>query len=199
MKRFSLYSALVLFVGLFSSCSDISNPAAPSSQYQSGVIVPRSSVSFLSLSSRQTTNRLETMISHSEIISPVTGGDVTLEHKYNASNGNLVTINMNLHFAPGIVTQPTSVSISMNTDLLIADFSPSLGAFAKDVIFTATVTGVDLSSVPDGADVKLFYINDETCETMGVDAITYDKNAGTVTLTNGKIPHFSLYGFGFLK
>jgi len=199
VKRFSLYSAIVLLVGIFSSCSDVSNPAGSSAQFQSGGIMPRSSVSFLALPERMSTSRLDKEVSPSVVITPEAGGDVPFNYSYTDKNGKPVSIAMNLHFAPGIVTTSTPVSITLDTESLIADFSPSMGSFAKDVICTATVTGVDLASVPDGADVKLFYINDEACETMGADAISYDKSAGTVTLSNGRIPHFSLYGFGFLK
>lgn len=198
LKRLSLYSAIALLVGIFSSCSDNSNLTAPSAQNQAVITAPLASVNLLALPHRQSATSVEAIVSKSVTITPETGGQVAVASSYTAANGSVVNISMDLNFAPGTVKETTTISISLDNETLMADFSPSGSVFLKPAVLNAKISGLDLSSVPGGADVKLFYINKFACEAMNA-AITVDQASGTISMTSGQIPHFSLYGFGFLK
>jgi hypothetical protein len=197
VKRLSLYSAIAILVGIFSGCSENSNPTAPIARNQTAVTMPLSQVSLFALPRNSSATKLESIESNTVVITPEVGGDVPVEYEY-TSGSKTVKISMNLHFAPGSIDVSTPITISLNTETLTADFSPSGIVFAKAATLTASVYGLDLSSVPANADVSLFYINNSTCEPMP-GSVSLDVEAGSLVLTNGQIPHFSLYGFGFIK
>jgi hypothetical protein len=82
--------------------------------------------------------------------------------------------------------------------MLMAEFSPSGIQFKKPAILSATVSGLDLSGLSNGAKVDLFYINGASFEKMN-GTVVPDPQSGTLVLKGGEIPHFSLYGFGYTK
>jgi hypothetical protein len=139
---------------------------------------------------------------------PITSNVVTITNekaadvpfKYNYWAGRkIVTIEMNLHFEPGTVKESKDVCVALDTHTLTVDLSPGISSFLKDVIVSASATNLDLSSMPDGAIVHLYCITDSVCEIIPSDSIKYDKANGSLTMTNGRLSHFSLYGFGYLK
>jgi len=68
--------------------------------------------------------------------------------------------------------------------------------FNFPAILNQTFSGLDLTGLnPD--NVKLYYLaEDGNYEVMQCDQLIVDVANGTITVVNGKIPHFSLYGFG---
>jgi hypothetical protein len=196
LKRLSLYSALVLLVGVFSSCSDISNPTAPLAQNQAVTSTPLSSVSLLALPRNARATLLAKIVTQEVLITRAAGGDVPVSYTYPGQSGKSVTVVMNLHFDANTVKADTKISIALDTETLMADFLPSGTVFDKDAILTAKVSGLDLTGVTNG--VNLYYINNVVCQQMN-GSVSIDPLAGTLDLKDGRIPHFSLYGFGFLK
>ena len=68
--------------------------------------------------------------------------------------------------------------------------------FNDYAILNQTFEGLDLSNV-DVSAINLYYLaEDGTYEVMQRDDLIIDQAAGTITVVNGKIPHFSVYGFG---
>jgi len=124
--------------------------------------------------------------------------DVPFKYNYWAGR-KIVTIEMNLHFEPGTVKESKDVCIALDTHTLTVDLSPGISSFQKDVLFSASATNLDLTSVPEDAIVHLFCISDSLGEIIPSESIKYDKASGSLTLTNGRLSHFSLYGFGYLK
>ncbi|HLP18473.1 MAG TPA: hypothetical protein VK470_19600 [Bacteroidota bacterium] len=194
MKRFSLYCALVLFVSIFSSCSNSSNPTAQLSQDEPSMRTRVSNVSLITLPASKDPNVLRKSATTQVWVTQADGGDVTISNTYTASDNSTVSIDMNLHFEPGTVTKDQMISIMLDSQTLMADFSPSQ-VFAKPAKLTATISGLDLKNIP--GDINLYFIDGMSFEEMGAPVV--DKKAGTITLTGADIPHFSLYGFGYTK
>lgn len=129
------------------------------------------------------------------------GGDVPVtKWGYSTKFGGYVVITMNLHFEPGTVKEDVNIAINLDTQNLTADFTPSGLEFNKPAILSASVSGLLGSSIPQGSDVGLYYINGGQYEKMA-GSVSISRWGGLInlTLTDGQIPHFSLYGFGFTK
>jgi len=124
--------------------------------------------------------------------------DIAFGYNYWAGS-KIVDIAMTLHFEPGAVNEPADVCMSLDLRTFAVEFSPGIDRFTTPPVFSASARGLDLSAVPDGAAVHLYYIDDSVCEIIPSDPILYDKAAGWLTLTNALIPHFSMYGFGFVR
>ena len=159
---------------------------------------PLARVSMLALPKNAAPNKLAKIISQEVLITRALGGDVQVPCTYTTTSGKNFELTMTLHFDPLTVQADTKISINMDTETLVAEFEPSGIQFDKEATLSATVKGLDLTPVPDNASVKLFYINGAQCTVMPGEP-TIDKAAGSLVLTDGKIKHFSLYGFGFLK
>jgi hypothetical protein len=93
------------------------------------------------------------------------------------------------------------ISMTLNDQEVKFDFNPDGLQFNKPAMLNFRYTGLDLSSVPVGADLKLYYLNEKkgTLEEMHAESITYDTASGTVTCVNAEIPHFCIYAFGYIK
>jgi hypothetical protein len=195
LKRFSLYCALVLFASIFSSCSDSSYPTAQMTQDEPVVRTRVSNVSLIALPAHKEPKSLRKESKVSVPITNATGGTVHIENTYTAVNNKSVSIALTLEFEPGTVAKDCDVSITLDTEHLVADFSPSQ-TFLKPAKLTATISGLDLSNVPAGK-VKLFYIDGMSFDPM--EGEVSSDGVSTLTLTGGKIPHFSLYGFGYTR
>lgn len=197
MKRLSLYLALVLCVSVFTSCSNSTNPTAQLTQDEPAISAPTANVNLLQLPDRATPAAL-LKSSKAVWVTPENGGDVNVTDSYTSTSGKTVSIDMTLHFEPGTVEQATQISITLDSKMLMAEFSPSGIQFKKPAILSATVSGLDLSNLPNNAKVDLFYINGVSFEKMS-GTVVPDPQNGALTLKGGQIPHFSLYGFGYTK
>jgi hypothetical protein len=197
LKRLSLYFALVLFVSVFTSCSNSSNPTAQFTQDEPAISAPTAHVTLLQLPDHATPVSLK-KTSKAVLITPEDGGDVNVTDTYISTGGKTVSIAMTLHFKPGTVDKATEISITLDTQMLMAEFSPSGIQFKQPAMLSATVSGLDLSALPTDAKVDLFYINGMSFEKMS-GTVTPDPQSGTLVLAGGAIPHFSLYGFGYTK
>lgn len=191
-----MFFALALFVSVLAGCSNSSNPTAQM-QDESAITAPVTNVSLLQLPGRSAATSLLKKTS-AVLVNPGNGGDVNVSDTFITASGGTGTIDMTLHFEPGTVNNATMVSISLQGTTLTAEFSPSGAQFSKPAFLSASVTGLDFSLVPADANFGLYYINGSTYEKM-IGTVVVDRGAGTLTLTDGQITHFSLYGFGFTK
>ncbi|MGE5315489.1 MAG: hypothetical protein ACM3Q4_12405 [Acidobacteriota bacterium] len=198
MKRFTLYCTLILFVTVFSSCSNGSNPTAQMGPDEPAMKSPITNVSLVQLPASTAPQSMAKATRVEVWITPEKGGDVPVSNSYTSIFGTTVTIEMNLHFEPGTVTEPKLITIALDSRTLTADFSPDGLVFEKPAILSATVSGIPSFFIPKDKDLRLYYINGLSFEEMN-GTITANRQDGTITLADGEIPHFSLYGFGFTK
>jgi hypothetical protein len=148
--------------------------------------------------------------------------DISLSKKYwsgkwiNAESGGTLTIkgqyNTNTKFKTATLTATFSVpqnALSNNQFILMSfddaklqvQFNPHGLQFKVPAKLSYTATGVDLSVLPAGTEIKLFYVDEQSgsFEEMNGGTITYDVETGTVSCTDAEIPHFSEYAFGYIK
>jgi hypothetical protein len=93
------------------------------------------------------------------------------------------------------------ISMMLDPSTQQIEFGPDGLQFKKPAMLNYTVSGLDLSTVPIGSLVKLYFWNQKTgkFEEMVSESITYDRTAGTLTCVNGEIPHFCIYAFGYIR
>ncbi len=200
MKRFTVVFVSALLLLIIGACSDNSNPISTPSQ---------SSIATSTSSSQESINLFS--LPHdaaplslakkpkSVLITPAEGGDVELEKSYKSTNGKNVSISMKLKFSPGTVSQPLNVTIALDKNNLVADFSPNGAVFNKPALLDVTVEGLDLSSISSGANVAFYYMNGSVLEKIEASSLTVDIHDGKIVMKDAKILHFSIYGFGFTK
>ena len=110
-----------------------------------------------------------------------------------------VSLITSVAFAPWSVKSDFIATMSANTDYLTFDFGPEGASFSTPANFSVTMKGLDFSKMKITSRSKLYlkYWNPTTkrWERMS-GTVTFDVTTGTLTCLNGKLPHFSRYGFG---
>lgn len=111
----------------------------------------------------------------------------------------LAYADVSLEVLPNSIDVDKEIEISFETTELsggvAVTFQPHGTIFSPYAILNLTAHGVDFSGIDPNA-VDIFYDNQETgqWEPMQRDAVIVDVNAGTVTVINAQLPHFSRYG-----
>lgn len=195
MKRFSLLCSIALVAAIFSSCSNSSNPTAQMSFDEPKTAAPVSNVTLIQLPESTSPASLKKASTGQGWITPQDGGDVSVTNSYFSLLGPVSTA-MTLHFEPGTVKTPMMVSITLDSRTLTFDFAPSGAVFNKPATLSATVSGLLVSLLP--STITFYYINGSSYTPMP-GTVVLDRRAGTLTMTDGQVPHFSLYGFGYTK
>ncbi|HLP17750.1 MAG TPA: hypothetical protein VK470_15915 [Bacteroidota bacterium] len=166
---------------------------------QAGDILPLSNVTFIPLPVNSLgRTAAKTVVSHTVTVAKEHEADVPFGYNYWADT-KIVTVRMNLHFEAGSVSEATEVCVALDLHSFIVSISPDIDHFRHDVRFNVQAGNLDLSLVPDGAAVYLFHLIGSQCEIVPADALRIDKAAGTLTLVNARLSHFSIYAFGFTK
>lgn len=132
----------------------------------------------------------------SATITPQTGGRLALNYSQGRGSER-VHIQVSLRFAPRSVSEDVTASMSVDSDALMFYFEPSGTTFLKPGQLTVNARGLDLSDVPAGAEIKLYYIDGDQWEEMNTQMIRYDVRQGQLQCVNGEVPHFSRYAFAF--
>jgi hypothetical protein len=129
------------------------------------------------------------------------GGQLSLDVKYPTFLiFDVVHITSTFTVQPHAISQDELITMTLNTSNLEFDYSPQGLQFSTPATLNCAATGLDLSTVPSGTPIELFY-----CEPNGsydeipAGSITYDVKTGTVTCCNAQISHFSQYAFGYIK
>jgi hypothetical protein len=133
------------------------------------------------------------------LITPDSGGIVTLTNAYRSTNGREVSVSLTLTFCPGSVLTPTTISMKLDQRKAMAHFFPEGTVFAKPVLLDARMTGMDFSSLSKNPNIALYYIGNNIIEKINSGSLSWDAPAGTLSCSGAQIPHFSIYGFGFTK
>ena len=106
---------------------------------------------------------------------------------------------VSLEVLPNSIDADKEIEITLETTELAGGvavvFQPHGTLFSPDAILNIVAHGVDFTGI-NPADVDIFYDNQETgqWEAMQRDDINLNVSAGTVTVVNARLPHFSRYG-----
>jgi len=135
------------------------------------------------------------------MVTAQSGGTLNLNCKYSTFLiFKFVTISSTFTVDPGAITRDQLITMTLDKTNMGFDFDPQGLQFSKPAHLSCTATGLDLSSVPSGTSVELFYCNTNgTYEEIPSGSISYDVATGTVTCSNAQISHFSQYAFGYIK
>lgn len=130
------------------------------------------------------------------------GGELKISARFNTNNQfGTSTLNATFTLPANALKADSYIAMTFNDYKLQIQFNPHGLQFNVPAKLTYTATGIDLSSLPDGAEIKLYYVNEDSgsFEEMHSGTITYDKALGTISCVDGEIPHFSEYAFGYVK
>ncbi len=100
-----------------------------------------------------------------------------------------------LYVPAGAYEGTKKMGVTLDSETVTADFSPSPTTFDKPVLYSIEYSGVDLSGVnPNKVD---FYYIDGNGKLVKAkyDDIVIDVENGFLGVYNAQLPHFSRYGF----
>ncbi len=130
------------------------------------------------------------------------GGTLSISREFKTEDGlKNGTISSVFTVDPYALNQREQIEMGFNPENLIVEFGPHGLQFNTSAKLYYKITGVNLSKLPAGAEIKLFYVNETTqqYEQMRAGSITTDLASGTIECVDGEIPHFSEYAFGYIK
>lgn len=124
-------------------------------------------------------------------------GVVAINDTYLSTANNTVSVDASLSVLANSLAQDATLSMSFDDEYLCFEFGPSGTTFATPAMLNVHVTGLDLSAFGTQTTGHLQYFNESQNEWTMVEAdeVSIDVKSGTFTCKNGKIPHFSRYGF----
>ncbi len=193
MIRSLLHSACILLAAggfLLAGCQK-DNPAGPMEPSQSAAVrvleMPQGS--------------LQKVTSVSETITVESGGKLQLQYSDGSKkDGNALKLDLEVSFRPHTVTSDFVASVSADAYFAMASLDMVLGpqtaSFTEPANVKMHVTGMDLSQMPEGSELHLFYYDNGSWVTMP-GTVTYNRQTGEVKCQDGQLPHFSRYCFGY--
>ena len=191
MKRL-LALSLAAFMLIFTACENegpITGPESPASQNQS-----KFQPKWIGLP-QNASNRLLKTFGTSQLITVANGGQLTIDETYTSTAGNQVHTYSSISLAPGCVQQDVTISMDIDDETGVSTFLPHQ-MFNFPAILNQTFTGLNLTGI-DVSKIHLYYYGiDGTWEIMQCDELRIDVATGTITMVNGRLPHFSVYGYG---
>ncbi len=219
MRRFVVVLGLAVVLGMVGGCSD--TPTQPpvqstnsSPELQRGSLlngqlpqlssllqVPLQDVQLLSLPASIPPLPIDEF-STEGTVTPASGGTLQLNVKYSTLLiFNTVSISTTFHVPAGAVSQDEQLTMTLNTTTFEYDFGPQGLQFSTPATMDVSASGLDLSTIPSGTTIELFYydVNNGTYDEIPAGSITYDVSSGTVTCSGAQISHFSEYAFGYVK
>jgi len=133
----------------------------------------------------------------SSLITHDVNGVVAINDTYLSTANNTVSVDASLSVAANSLLQDATLSMRFDDEYLCFEFGPSGTTFATPALLNVKVTGLDLSALGAQTTGHLQYFNESQNEWTLVEAdkVSIDVKSGTFTCKNGKIPHFSRYGF----
>jgi hypothetical protein len=191
-KQFTSFVLAILF-GWLLGCN--SNPVQGPDQNSNQVSPAGQQVQLLELPASAGMS-LAKISSAGQWIRARSGGNVEIDEHFRG-----VAVSVTLSIPKKALSDDQYISMTLDDSKLKIDFDPNGLQFNVPAELSYTATGLDLSSLPAGAEIKLYYCNQKkgTFEEMYSASITYDRKSGTLTCLNAEIPHFSIYAFGYIK
>ena len=191
-KQFTSFVLAILF-GWLLGCNN--NPVQVPDQNSNQGSVAAQQVQLLELPASAGMS-LAKISSAGQWIRAKSGGDVEIDEHFRG-----VAVSVTLSIPKKALSDDQYISMTLDDSKLKIDFDPNGLQFNVPAELSYTATGLDLSSLPAGVTLKLYYCNQKTgkFEEMNAENITYDRLLGTITCVNADIPHFSIYAFGYIK
>lgn len=146
---------------------------------------------------KSASNSLAKAFSATSQITHDVNGAVTINETYHSTANNTVSVDAGLLVLANSLTQNATLSMKFDDEYLCFEFGPSGTTFATPALLNVKVTGLDLTALGAQSIGHLQYFNESQNKWTLVEAdeVSVDVKHGTFTCKNGKIPHFSRYGF----
>ena len=117
-----------------------------------------------------------------------------MNNSYSGGSFGTVTLTSSLVFPKGSHSGKVTFTVSHDDAACVSTFGPSY-VFSKNLTLNIRYTGVNLNGI-NTSTVKFVYLAaDGSVEYAINDGIIADRTTGTLQVINGRIPHFSRYGF----
>ena len=151
------------------------------------------SVNWISLPSNGDKS-VETEFSTSMWVKPSSDYELIIDRNYSGGVHGEVKVIAKLKFYAGSVSQNTLISMSIDDETACITFSPAM-VFNKVAELYVKFEGLNLSDVDPGNLDFLYLKDDGTVGQIEYKEIIFDQSSGILELKEGKIPHFSRFGF----
>ncbi len=138
----------------------------------------------------------------SETITVQSGGKLQIHYAEDDPVGgkDALKIDVEVRFAPGSVSDDFVASMTADANYAMTSLNLSFGpqnvTFLKPAEVKMHVTGMNLSRLPAGAELRLYLVEDGTWVPMP-GTVTFNARTGEVKCLDGQLPHFSRYAFGY--
>jgi hypothetical protein len=132
-------------------------------------------------------------------ISSTYGGRVRVDYTYFSILRKRVGVSATLTVPPGAVDKDTYVTMSLDDKYIGLKFKPGGLKFKVPAELDFSASGLNLSLLPFGKTVSLYYVNEltSTYEKVNASGVSAGKFQGTIVCNNADINHFSRYAFGY--
>jgi len=198
MKKFAALPLLLLllFVGCQKENSLISPDTSSVSMEKPAwqVAAERQGLKFIALPDGVLPS-LEKRSSDSEYFRVDEFGKLSVEKSYRFSSRKKVSVEASLSVYPGSLSQNTVLSMSCTDLFLNFEFGPEGTNFAKPALLNVEVEGLDDALMNLLSTAHLKYYDAANDEWVDVEAESITVKDGKFVCKNGKIEHFSRYGF----
>lgn len=191
MKRFALFSFLASLI-FFTACQNESPITGPqNNEFQKSVTAEPQWIGLPQAAGKSLAKSFAT----SQFVTIADGGHLVINESYISTEGVAVEAYSSIVFAPGCVQEDVTITMEIDDRTGVGTFLPHQ-YFNFPCILNQKFVGLNLSGV-DVNSIQLYYLaEDGTFEVMPYDQLIIDVKTGTIEVINGKIPHFSLYGYG---
>jgi hypothetical protein len=127
------------------------------------------------------------------------GGRVRVDYSYFSIFGKKVNVSATFTVPPGAIDKDTYVTMSIDDKYIGLKFKPGGLKFKVPAELDLSASGLDLSALPFGKSVSLYYVDllSGTFEKVHTSGVSAGKFQGTVVCNNAQINHFSRYAFGY--
>lgn len=140
---------------------------------------------------------LEKKTFDSEFIKSGESGKLSVEKNYRTSGNKKVSVEASLSVLENSLEQSSLLTMSFTDNFLCIEFGPSGTTFSKPALLNVEVEGIDFSALGNLQTAHLKYFNEvqNAWEDVAADEIVINVKEGKFECKNGKISHFSRYGF----
>lgn len=138
--------------------------------------------------------KVENTFTVSKVITGAVGGQLLLSEIYFISNGDRVTVDIDLTIPAGAFKGVKTISYSINTDNGTIDFLPKM-SFDTDLNLDYKLTGIDLSEYTDPNIIDFVYLKNNSFILTSYVSKKVDLRRGILQVEDAKISHFSRYGW----
>ncbi|RPI74372.1 MAG: hypothetical protein EHM47_03770 [Ignavibacteriales bacterium] len=184
----SLISIVVIAAGILflSGCTEETNITAPETNYTSGP-------NWITLPEREG-SMVENIIAKTRNINGSSGGEIIIDFNYNGGPHGEVKVIAKLLFRAGSFSGTKAITMTIDDVNGTITYSPSMN-FNKDAELYVKLEGLNLYGInPNNVDFS-YHDPSGTFGPVDYKEIIVDIPSGILELKEGKIPHFSRYGF----